>query len=334
MAEAFPVEISVASISEDAPTKVNNSQTSSDPARELPRPITCIINTHSRKGRERYEEAVQALKNAGMPLIHAHAVEDRQQTVDLLLSEVEQGANLVIIGGGDGTLSDCAEQLAGTQVAMGVIPLGTGNTLARSLGIPLDLEGAAKTLVAGHIIQMDVGRANGKAFLNSVTLGLSSEIAHALTAEVKKKLGILSWPAIGFKVLARHRALTLRVRSKERSYTVRTHQLVVANGRYIAGPIAAADDAAINDHTLKVFVLGKSSKKSLIKTALQWLTGRHTNSEAAKYFETKSVRIESLRGRVAADLDGEINDHTPLEITIEPNALRVVVPKGYDAENV
>ena len=326
MAEEIPVELDVSTV--EAVSR------QADAARELPRPITCIINTRSRKGRELYEDAVEALKAAGMPLIHAHAVEDRQKTIDLLLSEIEYGANLVIIGGGDGTLSDCAEQLAGTDVAMGVLPLGTGNTLARSLGIPLDLEGAAKTLVAGHIINMDVGRCNGKTFLNSVTLGLSSEIAHALTPEVKKKLGQFSWPIIGFKILARHRALTLRVKAKESSYVVRTHQLVVANGRYIAGPVAASGDAAINDHTLKVFVMGRSSKKSLFKIGLQWLAGRHTNSDEAKYFETQSVRIESLRGRVAADLDGEINTHTPLEITIEPNALRVVVPHDYDAKNV
>lgn len=326
MAEEFPLDLNA--------SPAEASGISADAGQQLPRPITCIINTHSRKGRDQYEDAIAALKKAGLPLIHAHAVEDRDQTVELLLSQVENGANLVIVGGGDGTLSDCAEQLAGTSVAMGVIPLGTGNTLARSLGIPLDLEGAANTLAAGHIITMDVGRANGKAFLNSVTLGLSSEIAHALDSKIKKKLGILAWPIIGFKVFARHRALTLRVRSAERSYTVRTHQLVVANGRYIAGPVASSPDAAINDHTLDVFVLGKDSKKSLVKTALQWLTGRHTESKEAKFFQTKSLRIESLRGRVPADLDGEIDEYTPLDITIEPNALRVVVPKGYDAQNV
>lgn len=326
MAEEFPVEINVA--------ESEASEATPAAAEQLPRPITCIINTHSRKGRDQYEAAIAALKNAGMPLIHAHAVEDRQQTVELLLSEVESGANLVIVGGGDGTLSDCAEQLAGTKVAMGVIPMGTGNTLARSLGIPLDLEGAAKTLAAGHVISMDVGRANGKAFLNSVTLGLSSEIAHALDSNVKKKLGLLAWPVIGFKVFSRHRPLTLRVRSAERSYTVRTHQLVVANGRYIAGPVASSPDAAVNDHTLDVFILGRGSKRSLVKTAFQWLSGRHTESKEAKFFQTRSVHIESLRGRIPADLDGEINDHTPLDITIEPNGLRVVVPKGYDAQNV
>lgn len=305
-----------------------------DAAPSLPRPITCIINTRSRKGRDQYEAAVAALKNAGLPLAAAHRVEKREQTVELLRSEIENGANLVIIGGGDGTLSACAEQLAGTDVAMGVMPLGTGNTLARSLGIPLGLEDAAQTLAESHVIRMDVGRVNGQVFVNSVTLGLSSEIVHALDGEVKKKLGLLAWPVIGFKVFVRHRALTLRVRSAERSYTVRTHQMVVANGRYIAGPVASSPDATVNNHLLDVFVLGKADKKSLVGAALQWLTGRHTQAREAKFFRTQSVHIESLRGPVAADRDGEINIRTPLEITVEPGALRVVVPRGYDAKNV
>jgi len=304
------------------------------PAADLPRPITCIINTHSRKGRDQYEDAIAALKAAGLPILHAHAVEDSEQTIEILLREIESGANLVIVGGGDGTLSHCAAHLAGTQVAMGVVPLGTGNTLARSLGIPLDLEGAAQTLAAGHITKMDVGRVNGKAFLNSVTLGFSSEIAQELTSEVKKKLGILSWPVVGFKVFARQRAMKLRVQSPDRSYTVRTHQFVVANGRYIAGPVAASDNAAINDHLLKVFVLGNENKKSLVATAVHWLRGKHEDAPDAKYFETKSLRVESLKGRLDADVDGEIWGHTPLEFSIEPNALRVVVPHDYDAENV
>lgn len=316
------------------PAPAEEPGASPDAAQSLPRPITCIINTHSRKGRDQYEAAVAALKSAGMPLVQAHAVENKEETVKLLRHEVETGANLVIIGGGDGTLSDCAEHLAGTNVAMGVLPLGTGNTLARSLGIPLDLAGAAKTLADGHVISMDVGRVNGKAFLNSVTLGLSTEIAHALTPEVKKKLGLLSWPVIGFKVFTRHRALTLRVRSAERSYRVRTHQLVVANGRYIAGPVTSSPDAAINDHSLDVFVLGRDDKKTLLYAAWQWLRGRHMHSRETKFFQTTSVHIESLRGRLPADVDGEISDFTPLEITVESGALKVVVAKGYDAQNV
>jgi YegS/Rv2252/BmrU family lipid kinase len=326
MAEKFPVKLD--------PPPAREPGASPDAAQALPRPITCIINTRSRKGRDQYEAAVAALKSAGIPLAEAHAVEDKERTVALLKREVEEGACMVIIGGGDGTLSNCAEHLAGTPVAMGVLPMGTGNTLARSLGIPLDLAGAAKTLADGYITAMDVGRVNGQVFLNSVTLGLSSEIAHALDGDIKKKLGVFSWPVIGCKVFFRHRALVLRVQSAERSYRVRTHQLVVANGRYIAGPVASSPDAAINDHTLDVFVLGGRRKRSLVRTGLSWLRGLHTKSPEAKFFQTRSVRVESLRGKVSADVDGEINDATPLELSIEPGALRVVVPRGYDARNV
>lgn len=318
-----------------SPVELNTVINAQDESGEhLPRPITCIINTHSRKGRDNFDAAVAELRKAGLPLSQAHAVSDKAETTRLLKAEIAAGARLVIIGGGDGTLSECAEHLAGTQVAMGVLPLGTGNTLARSLGIPLDLAGAAKTLAAGHIITMDVGRVNGQAFLNSVTLGLSSEIAHALDGNIKKKLGVFSWPIIGCKVFFRHRALVLRVQSAERSYRVRTHQLVVANGRYIAGPVAASPDAAINDHNLDVFVLGGQQKRSLLRIGLRWLRGLHTKSPEAKFFQTRSVRVESMRGQVRADVDGEINDQTPLEITIEPGALHVVVPKNFDAKNV
>ena len=321
-------------MAEEIPLNEPEEQTAASAAKELPRPITCIINTHSRRGKDQYQAAVDALKNAGIPLAEAHAVEDKEETVRLLQREIESGSNLVIIGGGDGTLSQCAGVLAGSSVAMGVLPLGTGNTLARSLCIPIDLNAAAKTLADGHIIHMDVGRVNGQAFVNSVTLGLSSEIAHALTPEVKKKLGVLSWPVTGFKVLRRHRALKLRVRSAEKNYKVRTHQLVVANGHFIAWPLASAPDAAVNDKTLDVFVLGRERKRSMLLSAIQLLRGRHIKSADAKFFRTSAVRIESLGKPVPADVDGEINQQTPLDLTIEPGALRVVVPRDYDAKNV
>jgi diacylglycerol kinase family enzyme len=95
----------------------------------------------------------------------------------LLRREVEAGAHTVIIGGGDGTLSECASHLIHTNVAMGVLPLGTGNTFARSIGIPLDLNAAARTIATGNVQRIDVGQVNDQIFLNSVSLGLSAEIA-------------------------------------------------------------------------------------------------------------------------------------------------------------
>ena len=299
-----------------------------------PRPITLIINGNSRQGHEAFATAQDALRAAGVPLGQAILSRHKDDTVRALRREIEDGATTVIVGGGDGTLSQCAGQLAGTSVAMAVLPLGTGNTLARSLGLPLDLEGAAKVIAGGHVESMDVGRVNGRVFLNSVTLGLSADIAHALNRDIKKRLGGLAWPVVGAKVLLKHRALRLKVTARESTFRARTHQIVVANGRYIAGPIAAAPDASVQDSELKVFVLGDANRWSLIKTALLWIAGRHVEAPSARYFTTQSVRVESLRRPLRADVDGEICERTPLCIEIEPKALRVVVPHGFEADEV
>ena len=297
------------------------------------RPIALIINTNSRRGRDEFEAAQKALRDAGLE-IEAHAVTDEKESAQLLKREVEAGAKMVIVGGGDGTLSDAASHLIHTDVALAVLPMGTGNTFARSLGLPLDLGEAAKTIAGAHIEKIDVGKVNHQIFLNSVALGLTTEIAQALTKNIKKKLGLLAWPFVGFRVLATHRALVLKVSSEEKSFAVRTHQLLVVNGRYVAGPIAAAPDASVQDHAFDVFVLGGAKKGTLLRATWNWLTHKHIYTPENRYFTTQKLRVESPRRVVEVNVDGDINDRTPLEIEILPGALRVVVPHGFDAENV
>lgn len=293
-----------------------------------------IINGNSRRGREAFPLAQEALRAAGVPLGKAILSREKPETVRALHKEIERGAKTVIIGGGDGTLSQCASELAGTSVAMAVLPLGTGNTLARSLGIPLDIEEAAQTIARGHIETMNVGRVNGRVFLNSVTLGFSASIAHALDGDLKKRLGVLSWVVISAKVIFKHRALRLRVTAAEKKFRVRTHQIVISNGRYIAGPVMAAPDASVQDNCLRVFTLGRATRGSLLKMTMLWILGRHIEAPEANYFETTQVRVESLRRLIVADIDGELCEHTPLAIELVPNALRVVVPHGFEADEV
>ncbi len=298
------------------------------------RAVTVLINAHSRRGQLLFGQAVAALEAAHIPIAEAIKVEDTAHTNRILKREVEAGARMVIVGGGDGTLSECAGHLVHTEVAMGVLPLGTGNTWARSLGLPLNLEEAAKVIATGHIESTDVGRVNGQVFLNSVSLGLSAEIAGALSSEVKKKLGLLAWPVVGARVLWKHRPLMVRVSSQDKSFRVRTHQLLVVNGRYVAGPIRASPDSSLQDSTLDVFTLGGASMRSLLHTTWAWLRGRHMNDPASRFFSTQSVRIESLRRPIRASVDGEINEQTPLQIEILPRALKVVVPQGFVADEV
>jgi diacylglycerol kinase (ATP) len=300
----------------------------------LPYPALLLVNGHSRTGRQMFGEAISALREAGIEIKEAHLSRDQTETGQLLKREIEEGAQLVICGGGDGTLSTCAEYLANSNVAMGVLPLGTGNTFARSLGIPVDLKGATQTIAHGKIEPIDVGQCNSQIFLNSVSLGFSAELAESLTSQVKKQLGLLAWPYVGLRIGLKHRSIRLRITSPDHKEVLKTHQLMIANGRYVAGPIKASEDATVQDGELTVFALGGASKTELAKAVYEWLTHRHIESRTVPFFETKELVVESLGRRIKANVDGEVNERTPLNIKVLPKALKVVVPRDFVADKV
>ena len=304
-----------------------------EPAVEhLPQPVLFLVNGHSRQGREQFEPALALLREAGLPIKEAILASDKAETERLLQREIAEGANMVIAGGGDGTLSLCANYLAGTPVALAALPLGTGNTFARSIDLPIKLEDAIKTIAAGHIETIDVGKCNDTVFLNSVSLGFSASLAGALTGEVKKKLGLLAWPVTGIKMIARHRPLRLRVSSQQETFVARTHQLLIANGRYVAGSFKASEDSSVEDRCLTVFSLGGAGRSEFIKAAFLWAFKRDFDGPGTHFFQTKKVKVASLGRAATANVDGELDFKTPLEIEIWPRALRVVVPQGFVAD--
>ena len=298
----------------------------------LPQPILLLINGNSRRGRDRFGSALAMLREVGLEIKEAILARDKDETEQLLKREIAQGSNMVIVGGGDGTLSTCAGYLAGTPVAMAVLPLGTGNTFARSIGLPLDLEGAIQTIAKGHIEPIDVGKCNGQVFLNSVSLGFSASLAGALTPEVKKKLGLLAWPFTGIKLALRARPLRLRVSSEQDTFVARTHQLLVANGRYVAGNIKASQDASLQDDELTVFALGGASRGEFVRSGIAWALRHDFEGPGTHFFETQEVTVQSLGRAARANIDGDLSQVTPLHIEVWPDALRVVVPRGFVAD--
>ena len=306
-----------------------------EPAVEhLPQPVLFLVNGHSRQGREQFGPALAALRESGLHIKEAILARDKAETENLLRREIAGKANMVIAGGGDGTLSLCADFLAGTPVALAALPMGTGNTFAHSIGLPIKMEDAVATIAAGHIEAIDVGKCNGVVFLNSVSLGFSASLAGALTSEVKKKLGLLAWPVTGLKMASRHRPLRLRVSSKQENFVARTHQLMIANGRYVAGSIKASEDASLQDSELTVFALGGKGRGEFIKAAINWIMRHDFEGPGTHYFQTQKLTVHSLGRAAQANVDGELEQKTPLEIEIWPRALRVVVPRGFVADEV
>ncbi|HWV13704.1 MAG TPA: diacylglycerol kinase family protein, partial [Sphingobium sp.] len=139
----------------------------------LPREAALIVNVHSRRGEALFEEAKQKLESAGVKLMMAEAVTDPDKLQDSVRQAVQAGAPMVIVGGGDGSLSGTVDELVGKGCVFGVLPLGTANSFARTLGIPLDIDGAIKVIASGRRRRIDLGMIDRDYFVNAASLGLS-----------------------------------------------------------------------------------------------------------------------------------------------------------------
>ena len=296
------------------------------PVRCSPMPTVLLINANSKRGQEMFEAAQEALKNVGFHDLEPHAVSSLEESTAVLKAAIARGDELVVVGGGDGTLSSSAHVLAGSETALGVLPLGTGNTFARGLELPLDLEGAAKVLAKGEFARVDVGRVNGRIFINSVSLGASEQIASSLDGDLKKKLGLLAWPVAAFKALRGRRPMRLELRTDHLRLNVRTRQLLIANNSNIAS-FVTAPGASLQNGQLETLVLGSESFWSLIKAGWNLLLKRSSKSDIHSVFGP-TIEVRSLGKVRPANVDGDILTQTPLKVDILPRALRVVVPLG------
>lgn len=139
-------------------------------------PAFLVVNTASRRGADAFPAAVEALPRYGVDLGTARAVTDPSTFPDVVREALMSGARLVVVGGGDGTISCAAGVLAELSkpdhAVLGVLPLGTANDFARSLDIPKGVEAASQVLATGKIVDIDVARANAAAFLNLASIGL------------------------------------------------------------------------------------------------------------------------------------------------------------------
>ncbi len=130
-------------------------------SKPVPKEAVLIVNAHSRKGRALFRRAVFRLREAGIRLTAAHAVRKPKDLIPTVKEAVRGGAPMVIVGGGDGSLSSAVDELIDRDCVFALLPLGTANSFARTLGIPLDLDGAIRTIATGRRRRVDLGVIDG-----------------------------------------------------------------------------------------------------------------------------------------------------------------------------
>lgn len=243
----------------------------------------------------------------------------------------DAGPERVVVGGGDGTLSAAADVLAGSDTALGVLPLGTFNNFARDLGIPLETERAVSVLADGRIRVVDLGEVNGRVFINNASLGLYPYTVRRRLI-YQRQYGLSKLPAMAYAMLgALWRLPTFRtwIMTEEHEIRVRTPFLFIGNNRYVLEPGALFRRLALTEGRLSVFYTRKRSRLGLLLTALQVLVGGPQRVPALEYRWVRQVRIQTHRAYLKLALDGEVvRQPCPLLFRIRPQALKVVCPPG------
>lgn len=283
------------------------------------------------------------LESAGLSL-DVHLLKPEDDARKLSRAALERGAGMIIVAGGDGTVSLAAAELVHSEAALGILPLGTFNNIARSLAIPLEAEAAADVLIQGKVRTIDVGRvAEGPHFFEVAGAGIDAAL-FPLGEEIKSggwgRLLEFTQRTIRYRP---HRVtLTFDCPVREalatstgsrysdrtlsgRSVRLRSLLVAVANGPYYGGGFAVAPGARLTDGKLTVAVYRNFSKLELMRHFLAIAGGQHRRSLKVETFHVQRVRIASTRP-LPFHLDGVPTGEAPVELCAVPQALRVVAP--------
>ncbi|NUR13146.1 MAG: hypothetical protein HOQ20_15110 [Bradyrhizobium sp.] len=292
-------------------------------------PVLINSNAGSAAGDEKIAEKVaDAFSKAGIDaeveLIEGGKCEVR------CLAIVERGDPLVIVGGGDGTISAAASALAGTETSLGILPLGTLNHFARDLQIAANLQEAVQLIASGKERQVDIAEMNGRVFINNSAIGLYPLMVIDRDLQ-RRRLGRskrLAMIVASFRTLLRfgHRRLALTV-NEERHARVDTPLLFVGNNDYRTDIGAPGQRESVEGGVLSVYVMRKKTRRGLIAASIRALLNRSRPDDMVRIDGVSRLRVSSRKRHLAVSLDGEVvRAEPPLDYRIRKKALRVIAP--------
>jgi len=273
------------------------------------------------------DKVAKALKDAGVDaeveLVDGGNCEVRCKEI------AERGDELLVVGGGDGTISAAASALAGTGTSLGILPLGTLNHFARDLGIPTELDEAAKLIAKASKRKVDVAEMNGRIFINNSAIGLYPLMVLDRDLQ-RKRLGRskrLAMIVASLRTLVRfgHQRLTLTVNDEKAR--VDTPLLFVGNNDYRIDIGAPGQRESIEDGNLSVFVLRKKTRAGFIAASVRALFNRARKDDMVELKDVERLTVASRRTALAVSLDGEVvGAAPPLVYKIRKKALQVIAP--------
>lgn len=283
-----------------------------------------LINPNSRIGNQvSLDRGLELLRQGGLDLVEVKS--ENAESSRENIARYRDSVDLVILGGGDGTISSAITSLYQHGLPLAILPLGTANDLARSLGIPEDLEQACRIVLGNHRARVDLGEVNGHLFFNAANIGLGVRVTHSLTRDDKRRWGVLSYVMALVNAYRDNQPFRARVVVDGRSSALHSMQIAVGNGRYYGGGTVIDQEASIDEGLLHLYSLPPQSFGELLALAPVLREGRQRQVERA--FTASGRRIElSCSRELEIDADGEPVTRTPAVFRVIPGALEVLLP--------
>ncbi|MCD2323700.1 diacylglycerol kinase [Sphingomonas sp. IC-56] len=283
-----------------------------------------VVNTKSRSGQRSFDRACARFAELDY-LVDAYAVDDPSKLSETVTEALWSDPEILILGGGDGTISCLVDLMVGKGVRLGVLPLGTANSFSRSLGIPLDVNGAVDVIVNGAPRRIDLGMIGNDYFANAAAIGISPKIAETVPHLAKRwfgRAGYLSWAALQF---LRFRPFTLIVGSGAEAQRLKVVEVRISNGAFHGGT-ELVESAKLDSGRIVVQAVKGPFKRRLIHNWAASALRLKTRHEDVVEFSGTALEI-ATEPPLPISIDGEVLAHTPTTARIAPGVIEVMAPR-------
>ena len=258
---------------------------------------------------------------------HAHEIvytEYAGHATELAIDARQQGLAIVAAVGGDGTVNEVARGLLHSETALGIIPKGSGNGLARHLKIPLSIQGALRVLNNGHTSSIDSGSINGRSFFTTAGIGFDAYISSVFAGN--KKRGLKTYVELVLKEVRNYKHLPVKASINGRSFDTDCYVMAFANAAQYGNNAYIAPMADIRDGLLDVCLVRQLDLLKAIDLSYCILTKQIAKASSAEYFKTAAIEVETEEP-IMYHADGEfIGKATDFKVELDPLSLKVVIP--------
>jgi len=288
----------------------------------MPKKILLLINPKARSGSGRSEEVILSLHEAGHEVIQPPPQED----VRKFILEHKDDADLVVVGGGDGTINYVLSALVESQLPLIIFPMGTANLFARSFNIKADIEQLIDVTRTGISVPIDLGMVNGIYFINVCGLGISTEVNKSVPAELKKITGPFSFWIQGLRLIRHLNPFKIILTIDDKNpLTVRTWQITICNGKKYAAWMTIQPDASYDDDKLRCLSTEITNWWQVFSLLPAYIKGTYRESLDVSFKTGKKIKLESKRP-LAIDVDGDVQTTTPAVFEVKSKVLNIILP--------